>query len=64
MDVSGITRGVDYFPHLALILEIDAGLIRDDVPSHAIERAFMYLDDSQGYASTALGTGGLTHVSS
>jgi hypothetical protein len=57
MDVPGITRGVDYFPHLALILEIDAGFIRDDVPTHAIERAFMYLDDSQGYPSTALRIG-------
>jgi hypothetical protein len=57
MDVPGITRGVDYFPHLALILDIDAGLIRDDVPSHAIERAFMYLDDSEGYPATALRIG-------
>jgi hypothetical protein len=57
MDVPGITRDVDYFPTFGLILDTDIHLIRDAVPEKAVERAFMYLDDSEGIASAAISIG-------
>jgi len=57
MDVAGITRGVDYFPNLASILDTDVRLLRDDVPERGIEAALMNLDDSRGIASSALRIG-------
>lgn len=57
MDVPGITRGVDYFPGFSTIVEADLALSHEDLPDRALERAYMYLDDSQGIASAGLSIG-------
>ena len=57
MDVDGITHDVDYYPGFSLILDEDIQLIRDGVTPGDINRAFMYLDDSDGVASSPISIG-------
>lgn len=57
MDVPGITRGVDYFPGFGTIVEADLALTHESIPNDALERAYMYLDDSQGVASAGVAIG-------
>jgi superfamily I DNA/RNA helicase len=58
IDVPGISRDVDYYPPLQLLIEEDLRVTHDATASwDDLERAYMYLDDSSGIVSAGLRIG-------